>query len=581
MKPSLFFPALVLMALFSLPGCRYNREQKQLIDLAERIVEEHPDSALLLLNTFQQDDIQSPRLKARYGIVKSMAYTKTWIEPGSDSLIGPAVRYYKKHRAFIYRMKAWYYYGRVFAYNKDFPAALYAYSQARDASEKTSDFKYKGLISMGMAHAYSNTYCDKEALKEIEHALPFFSRIHDYYNYNVALVQKAQVFIPLHRWNEAETLLDSLITHAQTDTVSMRRALLTFATLCMSKPFNEPQKCLDLSKKAIQVYHASLTEKDWCIMAQAYSELGQTRVAEDILSQVEQLAPDFTMVSNFKALVARDKGDYKTAFDLLFSALDTQNDIVLETLSQSSIVAQRDYFEAQRKEEALVARKRALVIAQISLGSLITLGILMFSFTRRRRRDERRLKAVEQEKTELRAMSLGSNENLKTVLAERDAQKAEINRLHQKETRAALRNLQSQFKSVAEDIDLNRELQNTIDPKLKREKAYQHICDAAAAFSGSDKAYKNLEKTVDNQLDDVMKKFRREVSLPKEEDYRFVCYQIVGFPAHLIAHLCNLSVGSVYTKKSILTDQIEASDYPHRDTFLMVLGNSKNFTTFV
>ena len=41
------------MALFSLPGCRYNREQKQLIDLAERIVEEHPDSALLLLNTFQ------------------------------------------------------------------------------------------------------------------------------------------------------------------------------------------------------------------------------------------------------------------------------------------------------------------------------------------------------------------------------------------------------------------------------------------------------------------------------------------------------------------------------------------------
>ena len=78
-----------------------------------------------------------------------------------------------------------------------------------------------------------------------------------------------------------------------------------------------------------------------------------------------------------------------------------------------------------------------------------------------------------------------------------------------------------------------------------------------------------------------MKKFRREVPLPKEEDYRFVCYQIVGFPAHLIAHLCNLSVGSVYTKKSMLTDQIEASDYPHRDTFLMVLGNSKNFTTFV
>lgn len=34
---------------------------------------------------------------------------------------------------------------------------------------------------------------------------------------------------------------------------------------------------------------------------------------------------------------------------------------------------------------------------------------------------------------------------------------------------AALRNLQSQFKSVAEVIDLNRELQHTVDPKLKRD----------------------------------------------------------------------------------------------------------------
>ena len=313
-----------------------------------------------------------------------------------------------------------------------------------------------------------------------------------------------------------------------------------------------------------------MKEKDWCYMAIAYSKLGQTAVAEDILAQIETLAPKYDLLINFKAFVARDKGDYKTAYDLLEKSYEVERDIVRQTLSQSSIVAQRDYFEAQRKEEALVARKRALVIAQISLGSLITLGILMYSFTRRRRRDERRLKAVEQEKTELRAMSLGSNENLKTVLAERDAQKAEINRLHQKETRAALRNLQSQFKSVAEDIDL------FIGVVWEEDFVFVQQGERL-----SDKAYKNLEKTVDYQLDDVMKKFRREVPLPKEEDYRFVCYQIVGFPAHLIAHLCNLSVGSVYTKKSMLTDQIEASDYPHRDTFLVVLGNSKNFTTFV
>ena len=83
------------MALFSLPGCRYNREQKQLIDLAERLVEEHPDSALNLLNSFQKETITSTQQKARYCVIKSMAYDKCLYNIKSDSLIRFAVDYYK------------------------------------------------------------------------------------------------------------------------------------------------------------------------------------------------------------------------------------------------------------------------------------------------------------------------------------------------------------------------------------------------------------------------------------------------------------------------------------------------------
>lgn len=581
MKPSLFFPALVLVALFSLPGCRYNREQKQLIDLAERIIEEHPDSALLLLNTFQKESLTSAQDKARYCVVKSIAYNKCYFNIASDSLIRFAVDYYKDRKDYAYRMKAWYYLGITQLAAKDYRACMYSFSKAEAASNSTENPKFCGLINMGMATAFNNTFSHQEALAHIEKAISLFRVAGDHQNENISIRRKAQELQSLRRGDQAREIYDSLILNAANDTLTLAKGLLSYAQLCMYQPQPDPKKCLELFERAVSDYHAHPKEKDWCTVALAYSALGDNGLADNIISQVESFSPDYKLIANTKASLAQNKGDFKTAYDLLEKSYEIEGEIVRQTLSQSSIVAQRDYFEAQRKEEALVARKRALVIAQISLGSLITLGILMYSFTRRRRRDERRLKAVEQEKTELRAMSLGSNENLKTVLAERDAQKAEINRLHQKETRAALRNLQSQFKSVAEDIDLNRELQNTIDPKLKREKAYQHICEAAAAFSGSDKAYKNLEKTVDYQLDDVMKKFRREVPLPKEEDYRFVCYQIVGFPAHLIAHLCNLSVGSVYTKKSMLTDQIEASDYPHRDTFLVVLGNSKNFTTFV
>ena len=128
MKPSLFFPALVLMALFSLPGCRYNREQKQLIDLGERIIEEHPDSALLLLNTFQKESLTSAQDKARYCVVKSIAYNKCYFNIASDSLIRFAVDYYKDRNNFAYQMKAWYYLGITQLASKDTRACIYSFS---------------------------------------------------------------------------------------------------------------------------------------------------------------------------------------------------------------------------------------------------------------------------------------------------------------------------------------------------------------------------------------------------------------------------------------------------------------------
>ena len=61
MKHNHFLPflflTLIVLALAS--SCQNNYGHKRIIDLAERIVEDHPDSALLLLNTFQKENIQS------------------------------------------------------------------------------------------------------------------------------------------------------------------------------------------------------------------------------------------------------------------------------------------------------------------------------------------------------------------------------------------------------------------------------------------------------------------------------------------------------------------------------------------
>ena len=152
-------------------SCSSERDTVRLVNQAEKIVREHPAQALQMLDTLSREDFRSRREKARYGIVKSMALTKNWIEPSSDSLIRPAVDYYGKSRQHKYRMLAWYYLGRVQSKQEELVPSLYSFKKAEDAAENTGDDQYKGLIQMGLANVCTRNYNSPEALKYVKKAL--------------------------------------------------------------------------------------------------------------------------------------------------------------------------------------------------------------------------------------------------------------------------------------------------------------------------------------------------------------------------------------------------------------------------
>ena len=571
MKHNHFLPFLFL-TLFVLAlacSCQNNYEHKRIIDLAERIVEEHPDSALKMLNGIQKETIISAQKKARYCVIKSMAYDKCLYNIKSDSLIRFAVDYYKDRKNYAYQMKAWYYLGITQLASKDTRACIYSFSKAENAANQTSNDKYKGLISMGFATSMGINYCHSEALGYIKKAKRWFNLAGDLKNYNITVRREAQELQSLHQWDQAASIYDSLLVHASTDTAALAKGLLSYAQMCMYKPEEDPKKCLELYAKAKE-YHAPFKEKDWGVMALAYSKMGQIQVAEEILSQVESVYPDFALVSNFKALVARDKGDFKSAFEMLDKTYEVEGDIVRQSLSQSSIAAQRDYFEAQKKEEELVARKRALVIAQVLLASLITLGILVFSFTRRRGRDERRLMAVEQEKTKWQSLSERNSETLKVVADGRHAEQAELNQLRKERQRSALRNLQSRFKILG-PLEVVYE-ENRNKHEFKREKIYQAVKRLLADYFGDEQAYRRLEKLVNTELDNFMKKLRSETDF-SEKEYQIVCYDLLGLPAEQIAALTNFKKDSIYSLLTRMRTDIRQSNYLHREWFLVLLDS--------
>lgn len=151
---------LLILSVLFVAGCGTTHRPE--IDSAETVMNEQPDSALVILQKMRIDEIRGRRNKARYALLYSQALDKNYIDVDNDSLIRIARDYYAHRGSNEERAKAFYYYGTVANNAGDIDGAMKAYVPARMYAEKTGNEYIKGLI-------YSATgmlYYDQNSLTE-------------------------------------------------------------------------------------------------------------------------------------------------------------------------------------------------------------------------------------------------------------------------------------------------------------------------------------------------------------------------------------------------------------------------------
>lgn len=151
---------LLILSVLFVAGCGTTHRPE--IDRAETVMNEQPDSALVILQKMRIDEIRGRRNKARYALLYSQALDKNYIDVDNDSLIRIARDYYAHRGSNEERAKAFYYYGTVANNAGDIDGAMKAYVPARMYAEKTGNEYIKGLI-------YSATgmlYYDQNSLTE-------------------------------------------------------------------------------------------------------------------------------------------------------------------------------------------------------------------------------------------------------------------------------------------------------------------------------------------------------------------------------------------------------------------------------
>ena len=147
-----------------------------MLDRADQLMLERPDSALTILQQIPRKNLSDERMQARFAVLMSQAMDKNRIDSDNDSLIRQATQYYGPRRdQDDYRARAFYYAGRVYQHAGRINKAMGCYIEAEYSVAETSDSYMKGLIATALGRLYrkqhyytSSSECFEEAVRHFE-----------------------------------------------------------------------------------------------------------------------------------------------------------------------------------------------------------------------------------------------------------------------------------------------------------------------------------------------------------------------------------------------------------------------------
>ena len=85
----------ILTLLLAFTACSDKKAVTDVLNRAEAVMDEHPDSSLTLLRTLTFDDFRKEKNRARYALLHSQALDRNYIDTTRDSFVSVAVEYYK------------------------------------------------------------------------------------------------------------------------------------------------------------------------------------------------------------------------------------------------------------------------------------------------------------------------------------------------------------------------------------------------------------------------------------------------------------------------------------------------------
>ena len=391
----------IVFILIILSCCTHLHTTPELT-LAEQLMEQKPDSSLIILEGIENPDKLSEREHALYCLLLTLAQDKNYVTHQSDSLIQIATKYFEKHKEHEYAMLAYYSMGRV---NTDLQDALQAqecYLKALELGEnsKNNHLLVKIYSNLGTLYAYQDI--NDMALPMYKQALRCAEQEQMPDSLNISFIYRniARTYSQINENDSALLYYNQALNYS--NSVNLSSILIDIGNLHFNQGnYQNAEKCIN---KALNSTDVQTT------LYPAYLSKGKLYLAKNQIDsakfylQLSSKSPFlYTKAASLRRLaqVANKQKDYENyiQYTELYEVL---RDSITKSYHAENIRITQSMFNYQQitKEKNMYEKKasdRMLLIYQIIILSVIILTTSIIFFRREELKRQRQLKIKEQQ----------------------------------------------------------------------------------------------------------------------------------------------------------------------------------------
>ena len=590
----------ILLLLLAFTACGDKKAVTDVLNRAEAVMNESPDSALNLLRTLTFDDFRKEKNRARYALLHSQALDKNYIDVTNDSLISVAVEYYKDKDDVRSKFLSYYYMGRVHANGERYLQATSCLMESEQLVDEVGDDYLSGLLYSEMGRIYRLYYDYPKSLEAHRKAAECYERAGMIRHRNYMWRYQSQVCRNMNKFDESEWLLQKSLASAIEEEDKVLVQLCIDDLVMLYVELNRIQEVRMLYDDWIRM------KQDSCGTSFFMGALARLFMTEQNFAEARcHLEKGWERAMNRKdsislyltsAMLNDRMGDGKKAYQDLLAGVSLQNINARQSLEQPILTVQRDYLSDRLEFEAYRLRMEKHFRFLCILFFIVLLGIVVYVLSKKLKQEkEKARRTIDELNDEMQRKEAESNRKVASLLQELERKNQSdiiISSLREELSRRD-ENLKQY---ICESESIRRDLQHVANENLVNasqlfRERMELIGEIILSFEEKKdsnineeirwwkdkylvgrKAIAELERQVNMYCQDAMSHFRKEVSMNEEADYHWVCYLFAGVSIKTIAWLMKENKGSIYQRRLRLRSEIESSDFLHKELYLRLLG---------